>query len=84
MNQYSIHQILTLLQEGVIFSTTTSPITLIRLKGELVICFQDQWHSKLSWNDFITIYQDQTFIVYEDHSQDVDSEKDHEFYTWKQ
>jgi hypothetical protein len=84
MNQYTIHQILSYLQKGVVFATVTTPITLIRLKGELVICVQDQWHSKLSWNDFTTLYEDQLFHIYDDVSQEVDFDKDQEFYTWKQ
>jgi hypothetical protein len=84
MNQYSIHQIHVFLKEGIIMSTTTHPFTRVYLKDEMIHLSHDHWHASLTWQDFLTLYQDHIFVVHEDENQEVDLEKDSEFYKWKQ
>ena len=49
---------------------------------EKIYIWHSQWHSKLSRNDFISLFQQNTFEVYEnDHG--IDMEKDEEYYAWR-
>lgn len=84
MNQYPIHQILVFLKEGVVMSTISRPIIKVYLKDEFIHLSHDQWHATLTWQDFVNLYQDHMFTIHEDENQEIDFEKDREFYTWKQ
>ena len=51
-------------------------------RKNLLLMDNSQWHSKLSRNDFISLFQQNTFEVYEnDHG--IDMEKDEEYYAWR-
>ena len=55
---------------------------LIKMEKDKVYIWHSQWHSKLSRNDFISLFQKNTFEVYEnDHG--IDMEKDEEYYVWR-
>jgi hypothetical protein len=55
---------------------------LIKMEKDKVYIWHNQWHSKLSRNDFISLFQKNTFEVYEkDHG--IDMEKDEEYYAWR-
>ena len=55
---------------------------LIKMEKDKVYIWHSQWHSKLSRNDFISLFQQNTFEVYEnDHG--IDMEKDEEYYAWR-
>ena len=55
---------------------------LIKMEKDKVYIWHGQWHSKLSRNDFISLFQQNTFEVYEnDHG--IDMEKDEEYYAWR-
>ena len=52
------------------------------MEKDKVYIWHNQWHSKLSRNDFISLFQQNTFEVYEnDHG--IDMEKDEEYYAWR-
>lgn len=56
--------------------------TLIGLKKDTIYIWNEKWHSRLPKSDFISLFQDNTFIVYEeDHG--IDMEKDEEYYKWR-
>jgi hypothetical protein len=65
-------------------STTSHPIIKVFLKDDFIHLSHDQWHASLSWQDFTNLYHDHLFIVHDDGTQDIDLDKDREFYTWKQ
>ena len=52
------------------------------MEKDKVYIWHSQWHSKRSRNDFISLFQQNTFEVYEnDHG--IDMEKDEEYYAWR-
>lgn len=49
---------------------------LIKMEKDKVYIWHNQWHSKLSRNDFISLFQKNTFEVYEnDHGIDMEKMK---------
>ena len=55
---------------------------LIKMENEKIYIWHHQWHSKLSSNDFISLFQKNTFEVYEN-DRGIDIEKDEEHYAWR-
>ena len=55
---------------------------LIKLEKDRVYIWHTQWHSKLTQTDFLSLFQKNTFVVYED-EHGIDVEKDEEYYAWR-
>lgn len=55
---------------------------LIGLKNKKIFLWHEKWHSRISKQDFISLFCDNTFIVYEDEAG-IDMEKDDEYYAWR-
>lgn len=84
MQSYQGHQLITLLKEGYIFQSVSSPKTKIIWKDDRVLCSHNQWFARLSLDDFIVIYAYVEFLLLNEEKASLDLEKDHEFYLWKQ
>lgn len=55
---------------------------LIKMETDKVYVWHVQWHTKLSKNDFVSLFQKNTFEIYEE-NHGIDMEKDEEYYAWR-
>lgn len=55
---------------------------LIKMEMDKVYVWHMQWHTKLTKNDFVSLFQKNTFEIYEE-NHGIDMEKDEEYYAWR-
>ncbi len=55
---------------------------LIGLRNKKIYLWHEKWHSRISKKDFISLFYENTFILYED-EVGIDMEKDDEYYAWR-
>lgn len=83
---YLINEALDLLKQGIVLSSTIDNIKCYFIKnGNNVLIIQGNSRYKLKKEDFILIHKKSIFVI-EDNSLDIeiDTEKDKEYYSWKQ
>lgn len=55
---------------------------LIKMEMDKVYVWHMQWHTKLTKKDFVSLFQKNTFEIYEE-NHGIDMEKDEEYYAWR-
>ncbi len=56
--------------------------TIVKYHDGKIILHHDKWHSSISEEDFLELYYESEFIVYEAQEQTIDEKKDEEYYQW--
>ncbi len=83
METYTIQEALSLLNQGYICIMVENKTMVRFLKGMYALSGQ-QWHTRMNEDDFLQVFKDNTFIVYEDTQGGISAEKDEEYYAWRQ
>lgn len=61
---------------------STQDKTIVQKRDDRFFLRHDQWHTLLPEQDFLELYGDVLFVVYEPGEQGIDEEKDEEYYRW--
>ena len=70
-------------QQEVLCSRSSGSLTSYRLKGDRISVSSGNVHYLLSLKEFAELFSRETFYIYDQFQQSIDSEKDDEYYAWK-
>ncbi len=84
MVAFNIQQALPLLEQGAILQTTQHPVTSVWFKDSMIHLSNDHLHAVLSIQDFLHTYETYSFVMIQEDVELIDTQKDTEYYTWKQ
>ena len=60
----------------------TKDRTIVKQKGDKIHLWHEKWHSVISKEEFLNLYQDSWFYLYESSEQGIDEQKDIDYYQW--
>lgn len=79
----SVYEALELLKQGIILIEEKKR-TIIFIRDGRINLKNMQWNSKLGEDDFISLFDQSVFYVYEPkNSSEISDEKDAEYYAWR-
>jgi hypothetical protein len=84
MVSLSIQQALPLLEQGAILQTAQHPVTSVWSKDNMIHLSNDHLHAVISIQDFLHTYETYSFYMIQEDIELIDTQKDTEYYTWKQ
>ncbi|MBB5183493.1 hypothetical protein [Catenisphaera adipataccumulans] len=80
--KYSVSEILPYLDEGETAVETENRMIVRKVKDKISL-YQDHWHTKIPAEDFLTLYAQSSFILYDAEDTGISEEKDEEYYAWR-
>jgi lipoate-protein ligase A len=84
MKTDSVYTALELLKQGNILIEEKKR-TIIFMKDQKIHLKNTQWNSKISSEDFLSLFEDAVFSTYEKKKDaEISDEKDIEYYTWRE
>lgn len=84
MKTDSVYTALELLKQGNILIEEKKR-TIIFMKDQKIHLKNTQWNSKISSEDFLSLFEDAVFYTYEKKKDaEISDEKDIEYYTWRE
>lgn len=78
-----INEAILYLKEGEILLSIESNSSFFKLKDNNIVIINKNYKSVINFNEFIELYKDSKFIIYNPKENDlVDENKDKEYYSW--
>ncbi len=79
----SIYEALDVLKQGMILIEEKKR-TIVFIRDGIIHLKSTQWNSKVSENDFLTLFDQSVFYIYESNQgSEISDEKDAEYYAWR-
>lgn len=57
--------------------------TAVCIRDDAYFLMNENWHTKLKELDFIDMFQENTFMVWQSKEEGISQEKDDEYYAWR-
>ena len=82
-DKFKLNDALIYLKQGEIIKTLSSPVLYFRYQMDKILAHSDQSHFHISLNDFMSIYEHETFTLHQTQKEEeINLEKDLEYYQW--
>ncbi len=82
MEVLDIKEALTYLKQGFVLIIIDNK-AIVRYRNEKYHVRHDQWHTPLSEENFVSLFWESQFVLYETKDEAISSEKDQEYYQWR-